>query len=219
MLSAATLVNLFPGRAGRVLRNRAAVRVAEPHAMDDAQIIRQYLVTRDDALFAQLIEKYQQRVFRLAMSILGPGRDADGEDVAQATFVRVFQQLPRFRGESRVSTWLYRIAYNCAIDEKNRITRARERDGGEEEVFDVAAPSAHSPYQQASAAQRGAYLHTAIAELPEMYQVTLRLHYWLGCSVEETAEMLGTTTGTVKSYLFRARARLHEQLAEQGVTS
>ncbi len=186
--------------------------------MDDAQIIRQFLETRDDALFAQLVERYQQRVFRLAMSILGLGREADGEEVAQLTFVRAFRQLHRFRGESRFSTWLYRIAYNCAIDEKNRATLAGKRIIGEEALSEVSAPAA-GPFQQAVERQRHARLHDALSELPDTYQMTLRLHYWLGCSVEEIAELLVTSPGTVKSYLFRARARLQDSLARQGVNA
>ncbi len=184
--------------------------------MDDTEIIRQFLETGEDALFAQLVERYQQRVFRLALSILGPGREADGEDVAQLTFVRVFQQLSRFRGESRFSTWLYRIAWNCAIDEKNRGTRAASRSEGDRALELVEAPPASNPFCSAADQQRRARLLRAMEELPETYQMTLRLHYWLGCQVEEIAELMGTSTGTVKSYLFRARARLHQQLAPEG---
>lgn len=185
-------------------------------AMDDAQIIRQFLACGDEALFAQLVERYQQRVFRLAMSILGPRRDADAEEVAQLAFLRVFQQLPRFRGESRFSTWLYRIAWNCAIDEKNRWSRTASRQAGQDALDVAQASPTASPFHAVAEKQQRERLHASLDELPETYQMTLRLHYWLGCSVEEIADLMGTTAGTVKSYLFRARARLHQQLSPEG---
>jgi len=209
---------LFHGRRGAAGR-AGALRVSHPPTpppLEDAHLIGQFLASGDDALFTQLVERYQQKVFRLAISILGPGRAADAEDVAQLVFLRVFQQLPRFRGDSRFSTWLYRIAWNCALDEKNRGTRAAARSAAPEAVNAVNAAASSSPYQQAAEGQRRARLHTALEELPETYQMTLRLHYWLGCSVEEIAELMGSTAGTVKSYLHRARARLQQQLAAEG---
>ncbi len=215
-MTLAPITSLLPARfrpPGRREKSRACSAVSTP-TIDDAEIIRQFLATREDALFAQLIERYQHRVFRLAMSVLGPGRDADGEEVAQQAFIRVFEQLPRFRFESKFSTWLYRITWNCAIDEKNRITRRQQRSAADEDAAVQIISRAAGPEQQAAQAQQRARLNAALAELPESYQMTLRLHYWLGCSVEEVAELMGTTSGTVKSYLFRARARLQQLLTE-----
>ena len=215
------IANTFRKRLGLAAQPAGELRVTDDSAtlpLDDARIIQQFLQTGDDALFAQLVERYQQRVFRLAISILGHGREADSEDVAQLVFVRVFQQLSRFRGESRFSTWLYRIAWNCALDEKNRMTRAAARSGAEDALAFVEAAPASDPLSSAVAQQRRARLHAALAELPETYQMTLRLHYWLGCTVEEIAELLGTSAGTVKSYLFRARARLQRELPPEGGT-
>jgi RNA polymerase sigma factor (sigma-70 family) len=72
------------------------------------------------------------------------------------------------------------------------------------------------PLQRAMSRERERAVQAALAELPEMYQAVIRMHYWLGASVDEIAEYMGSRPGTVKSYLFRARARLHAKLEEKG---
>src|SRR5256712_11805287 len=103
---------------------RFARLLRQPVSMDDSDLIREYLETGDSALFAQLAAKYQDRVFRLAVSILGPGFEPEAEEVAQEVFVLVYRHLSSFRLESRFGTWLYRIAYNRAIDTR-RTARLR----------------------------------------------------------------------------------------------
>src|SRR5262245_60061216 len=94
----------------------AAARM-EP-SVDDAELVRRYLEHQDPELFASLVSRYKDRAFRLVASILGPGSEPDAEEVVQEVFLTVYRELPRFRMESRFGTWLYRIAYNRAIDRK-----------------------------------------------------------------------------------------------------
>ncbi len=92
--------------------------------MEDLELV--YRCCRDDDrdAFKSLVEKYQDRVLRLVASILGPHADLDAEEVTQDVFLRIYRKLDQFRGESQFSSWLYRVAYNAALDHR-RTARLR----------------------------------------------------------------------------------------------
>ena len=167
--------------------------------------------TSDSSAFELLVRRYQERVFRLAISILGAGREQDAEEVTQDAFLQAYRGLARFRGDARFSTWIYRITYNAALNRRKSLGARRHSV-----AVDYASPA--SPLQEAIASQRHAALHEAVEELPDLYRTVLRLHYWLGCPIDEIAEYLDAPPGTVKSYMHRARARLESILARNGVT-
>jgi RNA polymerase sigma-70 factor (ECF subfamily) len=153
-------------------------------------------------------------VFRLAASILGPGFSAEAEEVAQEVFLRVHFALVSFRGEAQFSSWLYRIAFNQAVNLKARI-RYRVPHLSEGTLANVASPS-ESPISRLHETQRDRALEACIAELPEVYQSALRLHYWMDTGISEIAKLIGVPENTVKSYLHRARRLLHEMLKQKG---
>jgi RNA polymerase sigma-70 factor (ECF subfamily) len=153
-------------------------------------------------------------VFRLAVSILGPGFAGEAEEVAQEVFLRVHHALASFRGEAQFSSWIYRIAFNHAVNLKGRV-RYRAPHLTELALTEAASPLA-GPLDQLHAAQRAEALAECITELPEVYQAALRLHYWLDTSVAEIAPLIGVPENTVKSYLHRARRLLHEMLKQRG---
>jgi RNA polymerase sigma-70 factor, ECF subfamily len=161
--------------------------------------------------FEDLVRRYQERVFRLAISVLGPGREADAEEVSQDAFLRAYRALATFRGDASFATWIYRIAYNTALNRRKSLQSRREDPERDH-------PSAISPLADAIQGQRRRVLQEAMEELPDIYRTSLRLHYWLGSSIDEIAEYLGVAPGTVKSYLHRGRARLEAILARKGVT-
>ncbi|MBM3810829.1 MAG: RNA polymerase sigma factor [Acidimicrobiia bacterium] len=164
--------------------------------------------------FEDLAARYKHHVFRLAVSILGPGFEPEAEDVTQDVFLRVHRELSSFRGESKFSTWLYRIAWNRAFDIKQR-SRYRLPHLADTALAALSDPSA-GPHDVLHHKARLAALHESIAELPELYQTVLRLHYWFGAGIAEISELVGAPEGTVKSYLHRARQRLAEALKEKG---
>jgi len=168
----------------------------------------------DDDAFAELVRRHRTAVFRLALSILGPGFAGDAEEVTQEVFLRVHHALRSFRGDAQFSSWLYRIAFNQAVNLKARV-RYRAPHATEDALAD--RPSADpSPFEQLDASRRRHALAEAIAALPEVYQAALRLHYWMGSSIGEVAELLLVPDNTVKSYLHRARRLLRVRLREQG---
>ncbi len=168
----------------------------------------------DEGAFAELVRRYRGPVFRLAVSILGQEFVPEAEDVAQDVMVRMHAALGSFRGDAKFGSWIYRIGFNHALNVKARV-RYRAPHASDESL--ATTPSAdRSPEDQLLDDRRKRAVHECIAELPEVYQSALRLHYWLGASMSDIAAMLDAPENTVKSYLHRARQLLHAMLAERG---
>lgn len=171
--------------------------------------------SNDDDAFAELVRRYRGPVFRLAVSILGQPFEADAEDVAQDVMVRVYQSLRSFRGEAKFSSWIYRVTFNHALNVKARM-RFRAPHVSDESLNTVASHERDADHQLQDQRRKRAVLD-CVSELPDVYQSALRLHYWMGASMSEIAEMLDSNENTVKSYLHRARQLLQARLAERGV--
>ena len=190
---------------------------AEPASYADRA--EEWLVERcresaDNDAFAELVRRYRGPVFRLAVSILGQEFAPEAEDVAQDVMLRVHHALRSFRGEARFGSWIYRIAFNQALNVK---ARARYHAPHVSDQALAATPSTdRGPDDHLQDARRQRAILACVAELPEVYQSALRLHYWLGASMSEIAVMLDVPENTVKSYLHRARRLLHAMLAERG---
>lgn len=168
----------------------------------------------DERAFGELVRRYREPVFRLAASILGPEHAAEGEDVAQEVMLRVHRSLGSFRGEARLGSWIYRIAFTQALNAK---ARARHRAPHVSDRALAATPTREpGPHDRLQDERRRQAVLACVGELPEAYQSALRLYYWLGASVSEIAELLDMPENTVKSYLHRARRLLHALLAERG---
>jgi RNA polymerase sigma-70 factor (ECF subfamily) len=148
-----------------------------------------------------LYHRYKRRVFGLVTRIVGAG---EAEEVAQDVFVRIFRGLGSFRGESQLSTWVYRLAVNAALTHVSRRPRA---SAGDEALADLPAPAALD--RDPPLSQR---LEAALAELPAGYRAVLVLHDVEGLSHEECAAILGCRVGTSKSQLHKARSRMRELL-------
>jgi RNA polymerase sigma-70 factor (ECF subfamily) len=183
----------------------AAADQARP-ADDDGALV---LAARsgDEQSFRVLVDRYRDRIFGLALRMAG-SREA-AEEIAQDAFVRAWQALPGFRGESRFSTWLYRIAFRRALDE--RAVTARRR--GRETAMDEAALERADP-RPTRTPDWGTRLRLerAIAELPDAQRACITLFYASDQSIEDIARVLDAPTGTVKTHLHRARAALRERL-------
>ena len=177
---------------------------------EDATLVREFLDGGDPMIFAELIRRYERPVFRLTASVLGPGFEAAAEDLTQEIFVHVFHKLSTFRFASRFSTWLYRVAYRKAIDEKRKARYQKPHVG--EAVLDRIASRDSDPLDQALEAESARGLRRAVDALTEPHRTAVLLFYWMERPVEEIAELLGSRPATVRSYLFRARERLRRAL-------
>lgn len=182
---------------------------------DEAELIAR-LRKRDEAAFNALVRLHQHAVFRLLARMLGD--EAEAEDVAQDVFVTVFKAIDGFRGESKLSTWIHRIATNHA---RNRMKyHGRRRRGTERELDDAtqetsAAPETGSrlarPDHEVEGRQAETHLQRALAELDEEQRTLVVLRDLEHLSYEEIIEITGLPSGTVKSRLHRARTSLHER--------
>ena len=158
----------------------------------------------DGGAIQALYGLYSRRVYAVVRRLAG--EDALAEDWAQETWIRAVRALPAFRGDSRFSTWLHRIAVNTALHAR----RSRERRAGREEPLDDEHVVARPQGEDALLRLR---LERAIAKLPEGMRRVLVLHDVEGYTHEEIGEMLGIAAGTCKSQLFKARARMRQLLA------
>ena len=171
----------------------------------------------DLTAFEPLVEKYRQRVWRLAFQVLRDREEA--WDVAQEAFVRAYQALGTFRGDSAFYTWLFRIAMNLSQD-RVRQRAARGRAFGTERVpdeewertlaEDPRGPEA--PDVSAQRAEKRERIMAALARLPENYRAIIMLSDLEGLSYREIAEVLRIPMGTVMSRLHNARKRLRALL-------
>ena len=175
-----------------------------PAELDEGEAARvQAARGGDEAAFRILVERYRDRVYALALRICKEAHAA--EEIAQDTFVRAWRALPVFRGDSRFSTWLYRIAFRRALDEKVAIDRRRGREvPGESETHTI--EDFPAPVSGDFGLRRK--LERLVAALPESQRIALTLFYGADQSLEEIGRILDAPQGTVKTHLSRGRAEL-----------
>lgn len=162
----------------------------------------------DAAAFEALVRTHQHRVFAVALRMLG--RRAEAEEVAQEVFLRAYRGIADFRGDSRLSTWLYAITSRLCL---NRLASSDHRPGVEGEETLLRVPSSHgNPGSEAERRELGEALRQAIAALPEERRIVLVLRDLEGLSYEEIAEALGLEPGTVRSRLHRARMEVRSRM-------
>lgn len=170
---------------------------------DDAQLIA--ACRRGEARAMEMLyHQYKRRVFGMAHRIVGA---SDSEEVAQEVFVRVFRGLAAFRGDSALSTWIYRLTVNAALSHLAR--RGRRHEVGDDGLTEVPAPPVAE--RDSALASR---IETALGQLPAGYRAILVLHDVEGLSHEECAAILECRVGTCKSQLHKARARMRELLGD-----
>ena len=170
---------------------------------DDIQ--QQLAAQRYGAAFELLLERFKDKVFRLAFSMMR--NETQAEDVAQDVFVKIWKALPGYHGSASLSTWIYTITRNtCLTELKKRATRATV--SLHEPEMEAAADTI--PALQTAEAEAGTEMDVAalLAELPEKYRQVITLFYLEQKAYEEVAAMLGIPLGTVKTLLFRAKKEL-----------
>jgi RNA polymerase sigma-70 factor (ECF subfamily) len=162
----------------------------------------------DETAFRELVEQYKVLVFSLiSRSVANRAR---AEEVAQDVFLKVHKGLPYFRGESKLSTWIYRIVLNALSQERPELATVS---------LDETIEGEHRPRVEVATDDRAFgdmviqdRLHKAIERLPIQYQVLVNGHYLKGLRYEDLAEALNIPMGTVKTHLHRAKRQLRRLL-------
>jgi RNA polymerase sigma-70 factor (ECF subfamily) len=171
----------------------------------------------DTGAFEELVNRYERKIFRLGMNITQNREDA--EDVMQDAFLKSYQHLDRFQGDSRFYTWLVRIAVNEALM-KLRKRRPNQvsldeplSDGdGDDSYFREIEDWGPSPEKRFAQTELNEILNSVIGELDPIFRVAFLLRDVEGLSTEDTAQILGISTAAVKSRLLRARLKLRQKL-------
>jgi RNA polymerase sigma-70 factor (ECF subfamily) len=188
---------------------------------DDARLVA-LLVARDERAFNGLVRDYERRIFSLVLRMIG--NHAEAEDLAQEVFVQVFKAIGTFRGESKLSTWIYRIAINLC---KNRSKYLRVRHASEQDELEAveerlpvgdgkSSPSRIArPDEVLAGKQAEDIVQRAILELEPSFRECLVLRDVEDLSYEEIGAITNLPAGTVKSRIHRARAQLKEAVERQ----
>lgn len=172
---------------------------------------------REDA-FRDLVTRYQRRVFAICVRELGDRSDA--EDATQDTFVHLARKAHQFRGDSRWSTFVYRVAVNACRDLQRR--QARRPQTPVEDVTQAQVAAGMTPDvapDEVAARETALQVQEALATLDELSRTLIVLCAIEGLSYPEAAEVLDMPVGTIKSRVFRARAQLAEVLSHTGSRS
>ena len=184
---------------------------------DEAKFIER-LRARDERAFNALVKQYERRIFGLLLRMIG--RRDEAEDLAQEVFVQVFKAIGTFRGEAKLSTWIFRIAMNLS---KNRTKYLARRRADSQDSF--AGPGEEVPIHRARNSNMGiidrpdellsgveleGIVERSIAELEPEFREVLILRDVEDMSYEEIAEITGLADGTVKSRIHRARLQLKQ---------
>jgi RNA polymerase sigma-70 factor (ECF subfamily) len=190
--------------------------LAPPDALEQRLIDR--LIARDERAFNELVRAYERRVFALVLRMIGDR--AEAEDLAQEVFVQVFKAIGTFRGDAKLSTWIYRIAVNLC---KNRAKYLRVRHTGEQEELEAVAErvplgeakranvgQVERPDEMIAGKQVEQIVQRAILQIEPDFRECLVLRDVEELSYEEIGEIAGLPAGTVKSRIHRARAMLRE---------
>jgi RNA polymerase sigma-70 factor, ECF subfamily len=159
----------------------------------------------DEGAFQELVNQYKDLVFAI---ISRTARDsASAEDLAQDVFLRIYRGLPYFRGEARLSTWIYRIVANvCAQEQQKGKPVTQPLDEG---MLDKQAATASRNLSDLMLRDR---LEKAIGRLPANYRLLVAAHYLQGVRYEDLAEALNLPLGTLKTQLHRAKRQLRRLL-------
>ena len=173
--------------------------------MDERDLIAR--VRQGDAVAErELYEAHVDRVYRLAYRMAGD--DVLAEDITQDTFIRAFDRIHDFRGDSAFGTWLHAVGNSVALNTLRKVKRFRARETDLEEARTVGEARLDAE------PDLKVRLRAAIDELPHKYRVVFMMHDVEGFKHHEIAESLGMQLGTSKAQLSRARAKLRESLAE-----
>ena len=172
----------------------------------------------DREAFRELVERYQRRILSVASGMVRNREDA--LELTQETFVKAFENLAKFKGESSFYTWLYRIAVNLAIDHRRRDRRqptqslADRPSGGEDLEAGLPDQELNNPYEQTRAKELGRRVSEAIEELTPDHKAVILLREVEGLSYDDISRVMQCSKGTVMSRLHYARKKLQSKLRD-----
>ncbi len=184
--------------------------------LDERQLVEK-LKTGDESAFKAIVDSWQDMVYNTAFGIAQ--NEADAEDIAQEVFIQVYQSIRSFKGDSKFSTWLYRITITKALDHerkkkrKKRFAFIKTLFGDENEVL-VHLPDFNHPGVALDKKEDSKALFKAIGQLPENQKIAFTLHKIEGLSYQEVSDVMQNTISSVESLMHRAKTNLRASLED-----
>jgi RNA polymerase sigma-70 factor, ECF subfamily len=185
--------------------------------VEDKELVER-LLSGDPAAFREFVEAYKKKMYYFVLDMVGDPTDA--EDISQEVFLKALRGFKTFKREARLSCWLYRIAYNASIDHLRRgpLTPETVEDAVLDGACDGfhAAPSSTDPARTAETRLLSARVEKALQGVSERERTVFLLRHYNDLRLDEIAETMQISIGSVKSYLFRCLRKLQKELAVPG---
>ncbi|MBK8522152.1 MAG: RNA polymerase sigma factor [Chitinophagaceae bacterium] len=182
--------------------------------MEQPELITQ-LKLGDESAFTKLVDEYQDMVYNTALGIVQQADDAD--DITQEVFIQIYQSISSFKGDSKFSTWLYRITLSKALDHEKKKKR-KKRFGFVQSLFGADGEEQSHPVEfnhpgvQMEKKEKANELFNALKQIPDKQRIAFTLHKLEGQSYQEVAEIMNTSLYAVESLMGRAKANLRTAL-------
>jgi len=172
-------------------------------------------IRRDEITFSELLETFQDKVYNQAYRMLGNREEA--EEATQDIFLRIHRSLDEFRGESKLSSWIYRIAANVCISrlrkkQLNIISLDEPLDGGGRPAEQLVADEGANPETEYQEMEMAGTIRAEVRRLPPLWAQALSLHYFGMQSYEEVAEAMEIPRATAATYILRGKKQLAKQI-------
>ncbi|WP_298556684.1 sigma-70 family RNA polymerase sigma factor [uncultured Algibacter sp.] len=163
------------------------------------------IINGDTNAFAVLVDRYKDLVYTLTLRMLKNREEA--EEVSQDTFIKIYKSINRFKGDSKFSTWIYRIAYNTSLDRLKK-NRKHLNNVAIDEFTEHQVKTIDNALSQLETEERNQAIQKCIAQLPSDDAFLLTLYYFEDQSLDELSKVVGLTPNNVKVKLFRSRKKL-----------
>ena len=193
-------------------------RYALPMQPDVEKVLLEQARNGQESAFAQLVEAHSEKTIQLAWRLVGNRSEA--EEISQEAFLRLFKSLLTFRGDSKVSTWLYRTVSHLAIDHlrreclKRKLFFFRNEESKQSDPVDLAIDHSASPHDHLQARETAEQMQKLLNRLPARQKAVFVLRHMEELSLKEIAAMLNLSEGTVKSHLHRAVSLFRKEFSE-----
>jgi RNA polymerase sigma-70 factor (ECF subfamily) len=180
--------------------------------LKEKELIERVKKGEDDAMEV-IVKTYKRKLYKLAYDLTN--NSADAEDLVQEAFFKAFSQINRFRGESMLGTWLYRITFNHYLDLQRKKSNLIYKQSEEitESSDEMQPKDGHNPARKYEDKQISKHIESALKKISPREKHVFMLRYYNDCQLREISEIMNISEGTVKSLLFRALKKLRKELA------
>ncbi len=178
-------------------------------------ILVEELKLGEEGAFRQLVDEYQDKIYNTCLSFVK--NEADADDLTQEVFIEIYNSIHKFRSESKLSTWIYRIAVNKSLEHLRKMKRKKRSGfrhwfGSEENEPELQVPDFEHPGIVTENREKASILFSAIEKLPEKQRIAFTLHKVEDLSYEQIADVMQKSLSSIESLMHRAKDNLKKHL-------